>query len=495
VIRLTVVVASVLVCISGGARVVYGQDAFRSVHEAANAGNVAAIKQFIEKGADLNAPDSYGYTPLKRAIQSYNADAVKALLEGGANPNTKDADSSTPLMLACMSSQKDMVAALLAAKADLKLTNHAGWTVLHCAVQVGQAEIAEMLINAGADVNAKDRSGQTPLSIAKQRGTLPEIEELLKAHGGTVPPPIDPMAMYGDYGMTTQVAGSQSQRPEDFVIDANEIREQLAKLTVLQAPLKAVDANSESEQRAWIARRSDNRTLLIRAVQKQFEEEMVFVKRVAVEEKAAKTTKAVDDLVAGRKLRYEQIGQELREQRRQALQESRDSMATARGRGTATSRGTRGRSSGVAGGYTGTSAPTRSGASTQDAYGATGTQARAPRRPGADEPNEPAVSAETQTQIQAWLNASPENKNDLLKATQELDVVEYAALHEKATEEEAAKTQVAIMALLMLREERVAKIEQKWREDDERMQRFQDRTGNMQGTQPGTQQGTRRGRR
>ncbi len=36
-------------------------------------------------------------------------------------------------------------------------------------------------------------------------------------------------------------------------------------------------------------------------VQKQFEDEMTFVKKVAVEEKATKTTKATDDLVTARR--------------------------------------------------------------------------------------------------------------------------------------------------------------------------------------------------
>ena len=58
------------------------------------------------------------------------------------------------------------------------------------------------------------------------------------------------------------------------------------------------------------------------------------------------------------------------------------------------------------------------------------------------------------------------------------------------------------MALLMLREQRIATIRQRWVEDDERMQRQQERAG-VNGTQQGmpqgpgqgTQRGTRRGGR
>jgi len=482
--RSMVVAVSVLACVVGGSAVVLGQGQ-GTLHEAAGRGDVAAVSQYVEKKANLNAADSRGYTPLRLAVDAYSIEVVKILLDGGANPNAKGSDGVTPLMAASISGQKDVVDALLAGKADLAAKNQSGWTALYCAVMMGQAEIVETLIKAGADVNATDSSGQTPLAVAQRRGNA-EIVEILKQHGGTVPVSQDQYGAYGAGGMeTSPVVGTVSQLPVDFVIDPNMIREQLRKVGALDAPLKAVDANSESEQRAWAARRSDNRTLLLRAVQKQFEDEMKFVKQVAVTEKAAKTIKAVDELVAARQNRYEHIGDELREQRRQTLQESRDTMATGRGRAT-TSRGTgRGRSS--AGGYT--------GAAGQDAY-ATTTQTRTPRRPVA-EVNEPPINADTQTQAQAWLAAQPESKGELLKTSHELDVIEYARLHEFAVEENAARTDAAIMGLLMVRAERIAKIEQKWMEEDERMQRMQERTGatGMQGTQPGMQQGTQQGAR
>ncbi len=473
--------AGLLVFVWAGTTVATAQNAPKSLHDAAAAGDVDQIKQYVEKKADLNALDAFGYTPLKRAQESFQVEAVKALLEGGANPNTKDSSGSTTLIMACVSGQKEIVDLLLAAKADTELKNRPGWTALHSAVQAARVDIVESLINAGANVNATNSAGQTPLSLAQQRRTVPEIEDLLKQHGGTVPVVNDPFNPYGNPGgpqQTTQVVGDQSQLPPDFVIDPNVIRADLAKYPALEIPLKGIDANSESEERAWIVRRTDNRTLLIRAVQKQFDEEMTLVKRLATEERAAKTTKAVDDLVTARKKRYEQIGTELREQRRQTLQETRD--ATARGRGM-TGRGARGRSATGAGGV-------------QDPYGTTNPQARSSRRASSAEPAEPELTADTQAQMQAWLAATAENKADLLTATHTLDIVEYAAVHKLAVEEKATKTQTTIMALLMLREERIAKIVEKWTEEDERNQRLQERAG-MNTMQQGTQQGTQTTRR
>ncbi len=482
------ITAFVLVCVCGSAAVAGRLDASASVHQAAAAGDVEQINQFARNKADLNALDSFGYTPLKRAIQASHPEAVKALLDGGANPNTKDAEGSTPLIQASMRGQKDVVDMLLAAKADTSLKNRSGSTALHAAVETAQLEIVEALVAAGADVNPVNNRRETPLRIAQQRANMPEIEDFLRQHGGTVPPQVDPMNPYGDLGMpqqTSQATATQAQLPPGFVIDPNVIRADLAKFPQLDAPLKTVDANSESEQRGWILRRTDNRAILIRSVQKQFENEMALVKRVATEEKAAKTTKAVDDLVAARKERYQQIGTELREQRRVALQESRETAAASRGGRGMTGRGARGRSGTGAGGG-------------QDPYGTTAPQARSSRRSTTNAPAAPAMSAETQAQMQAWTSATTENKADLLVAVHTVDISEYAALHKLAGEEQAVKTQTAIMALLMLREQRNAKVVEKWKEEDERLQRLQERGGanEMQpGTQPGTQPTMRRGRR
>lgn len=302
-------------------------------------------------------------------------------------------------------------------------------------------------------------------------------------------PSQDPYSAYGDYGGDPWQgeAPSTSRLPEGFEIDPEVIREQLKQFAALLAPLKVLDDQSENEQRAWVMRRSDNRAPLLRVVQKQFEDEMAFVKGLAVEEKAAKTSEAIDELVGKRKARYDLINEGLREQRRQAILGARDTTATARGR--APARGGRaGRAGADAGAYTG---------ATQDIYGTT--PARAPRRPETEEPEEPEIDPDTQAQVEVWLNTQPGDKGGLLDATHELDVIEYAALHELSREEEAARTAVAVMALLMHREQRIKNIDQKWQEEEERLQRLQQRMtpgqGGQPGMQPGGQPGPRRGRR
>src|SRR5262249_6383901 len=57
----------------------------------------------IEAGADPNARDKSGVTPLHRAVRTRCAAAVKTLLEGGANALAVNKNGSTPMLLATQS--------------------------------------------------------------------------------------------------------------------------------------------------------------------------------------------------------------------------------------------------------------------------------------------------------------------------------------------------------------------------------------------------------
>ncbi|MEP7309286.1 MAG: ankyrin repeat domain-containing protein [Acidobacteriota bacterium] len=58
------------------------------------------IEYLVSIGADPNAVDSGGATPLLRAVRTRSLPAVRALLDGGANPRQPNKAGSTPLHLA-----------------------------------------------------------------------------------------------------------------------------------------------------------------------------------------------------------------------------------------------------------------------------------------------------------------------------------------------------------------------------------------------------------
>ena len=61
---------------------------------------VATITRLIEAGADPNALDKSGVSPLHKAVRTRCGGAVRALLELGADPALKNKSGSTPLLLA-----------------------------------------------------------------------------------------------------------------------------------------------------------------------------------------------------------------------------------------------------------------------------------------------------------------------------------------------------------------------------------------------------------
>ncbi|MBO0763087.1 MAG: ankyrin repeat domain-containing protein [Hyphomicrobiaceae bacterium] len=60
----------------------------------------AMIDCLIKAGADPNAVDKRGVTPLHRAVRTRCAAAVKALLAGGANARAGNKNGSSPMLLA-----------------------------------------------------------------------------------------------------------------------------------------------------------------------------------------------------------------------------------------------------------------------------------------------------------------------------------------------------------------------------------------------------------
>ena len=56
-----------------------------SIHEAAEKGNIEAVKQHLDAGTDVNALDDDGGTPLALAIRSGNTE-IAALLRGHGVP-------------------------------------------------------------------------------------------------------------------------------------------------------------------------------------------------------------------------------------------------------------------------------------------------------------------------------------------------------------------------------------------------------------------------
>ena len=153
------------------------------INGAAAGGDIEAVKEFLDAGVDVNATDGIRRTPLHRAAMEGHKEIVELLIAKGADVNATSVFGQTPLSEAIERRRIEIVELLIAAGADVNAKySETGRTPLHDAAINGRKEIAELLIANGADVNAKDRGGSTPLHYAKTK----EIAELLISKGADV---------------------------------------------------------------------------------------------------------------------------------------------------------------------------------------------------------------------------------------------------------------------------------------------------------------------
>ena len=84
-----------------------------SIHKAAGAGNIEAVKQHLAAGTDVNAKDDIG-TPLHIAAMFLgHKEIVELLIAGGADVNAKEGEGYTPLDFAIINENTENADILL----------------------------------------------------------------------------------------------------------------------------------------------------------------------------------------------------------------------------------------------------------------------------------------------------------------------------------------------------------------------------------------------
>ena len=179
-----------------------------ALHIAASEGYKEVVELLLKHGADVNAGVGYhnetaavfalrghhsevvellisngadDVSPLHLAVSAGDEAKARSLVEGGADVNKRTPCGMTPLHMIGMD-LKDIAKLLIDNGADVNAKADWDWIPLHSATEKGHKEIVELLISRGATVNAKDGGGYTPLWYAKTKGHL-EIVQLLRKHG------------------------------------------------------------------------------------------------------------------------------------------------------------------------------------------------------------------------------------------------------------------------------------------------------------------------
>jgi hypothetical protein len=87
-------------------------DPAAQMRRAAEIGDVAQVRMLLDKRAPIDARDDNGRTALMLAVLHGQSDAVDVLLAHGADPNAADAHGTTPLQAAIAADQQAIIAAL-----------------------------------------------------------------------------------------------------------------------------------------------------------------------------------------------------------------------------------------------------------------------------------------------------------------------------------------------------------------------------------------------
>ena len=156
------------------------------LHEVCGWGQERIVRSLLLAHVDTEATDSSGQTPLMKACRAKKnrATIVTLLLDSGANVNAGDGAGVTPVHIACSLGDVELLQLLIQHGGDVDCSDKDGERPLHKACIQGHAAVAATLLSAGAEVSGVDNDGNTALHHAAS-SLQPDVARVLLEHGAS----------------------------------------------------------------------------------------------------------------------------------------------------------------------------------------------------------------------------------------------------------------------------------------------------------------------
>lgn len=154
--------------------------------DAIQAGDRAGALRLLQSGADVNAAQPDGTTPLHWAVYSVDPELTRVLLGRGAKAEVRNNFGATPLAEAAKTANGELVRALLKAGAKPNTANDDGQTPLMLVARTGAVDIAQALVKAGAKVDAKEAWREQTALMWAAGAAQPDMVAFLVGKGANV---------------------------------------------------------------------------------------------------------------------------------------------------------------------------------------------------------------------------------------------------------------------------------------------------------------------